>query len=124
MGSAHFQRAGDGILPSRTSIHAKWRRLLEAKIKRLKSSLRQNAATSTPEACAPPDVFDRSPRRLLYKSALRFCEIGLVDFEPDKFFHPAALRRDGRVSDTEKRVEHRFDASRACGTMQFDTPFR
>ena len=32
---------------------------------------------------------------VLPEPALRFREIGLIDFEPDKFFHAAALRRDG-----------------------------
>ncbi len=33
--------------------------------------------------------------RALPNPSSRFCEIGLVDFEADKFFHPAAFRRDG-----------------------------
>src|SRR5207237_2862647 len=46
------------------------------------------------------------------------------DFKSNKSFHAAALRRDGGVSDAQKRIEHRLNASRACGTMQFDAPFR
>jgi len=51
----------------------------------------------------------------------RFREICLVNFEPDKFFHSAALRRDGRVSNSQEWIEHRLDARRA---VQFDAPFR
>src|ERR1043166_2636426 len=59
---------------------------------------------------------------LCIQPPFRFSEIGLVDFEPDKSFHAAALRRDRRISDAEKWIEHRFDESRASGTVQFNAP--
>jgi excinuclease ABC subunit A len=49
LGSARFQRAGEGILSSRTSQLSLW----PDKSRKKKSSLPQNAATSTPQACAP-----------------------------------------------------------------------
>jgi excinuclease ABC subunit A len=49
LGSARLQRAGEGILPSRTSQLRLW----PDKSRKKKSSLPQHAATSTPEACAP-----------------------------------------------------------------------
>ena len=55
---------------------------------------------------------------------LRFREIGLVDFESDKFFHDATPRCESGISDAEKRIEHRFNASRAYRTMQLDAPLR
>jgi hypothetical protein len=49
LGSARFQRAGDGILPSRTLLgaFAVW------KFARNKSPFRRNAETSTLKGCAP-----------------------------------------------------------------------
>ncbi|MDQ6913652.1 MAG: excinuclease ABC subunit UvrA, partial [Verrucomicrobiota bacterium] len=52
LGSARLQRAGEGILPSRTSLRVLPNESLSTK----KSSLRQNAATSTPQACAPQSL--------------------------------------------------------------------
>ncbi len=52
LGSARFQRAGEGILPSRTSQLRLW----PDKPRKDKSSLPQNAATSTLQACAPQNV--------------------------------------------------------------------
>jgi excinuclease ABC subunit A len=52
LGSARFQRAGEGILPSRTSQLLLW----ADKLRKKKSSLPQNAATSTLKACAPQNV--------------------------------------------------------------------
>jgi excinuclease ABC subunit A len=52
LGSARLQRAGEGILPSRTSQLRLW----DDKIGKKKSSLPQNAATSTLQACAPQNV--------------------------------------------------------------------
>ena len=52
LGSARLQRAGEGILPSRTSQLRLW----DDKIEKKKSSLPQNAATSTLQACAPQNV--------------------------------------------------------------------
>ncbi len=49
LGSARVSRAGEGILPSRTSQLRLW----DDKLGRKKSSLPQNAATSTLKACAP-----------------------------------------------------------------------
>ena len=49
LGSARLQRAGEGILPSRTSQLRLW----DDKLGKKKSSLPQNAATSTLQACAP-----------------------------------------------------------------------
>src|SRR5215211_4270221 len=49
LGSARVSRAGEGILASRTSQLFLWANKLRGK----KSSLPQNAATSTLEACAP-----------------------------------------------------------------------
>jgi excinuclease ABC subunit A len=49
LGSARLQRAGEGILPSRTSQLRLW----DGKLGKKKSSLPQNAATSTLQACAP-----------------------------------------------------------------------
>ena len=54
------------------------------------------------------------------KASLRFGEIGLVDFEPDKFFHAAALRANGRISDSKKWIKHRLHTRNA---VQFDAPF-
>jgi hypothetical protein len=51
---------------------------------------------------------------------LRLCEISLVDFKSDKFFHAAPLRRDGGISYAEKRIKHRADAR---SSMQVDAPF-
>ncbi len=52
LGSARLQRAGEGILPSRTSQLRLW----PNKLRKEKSSLPQNAATSTLQACAPRNV--------------------------------------------------------------------
>src|SRR5260370_21499187 len=49
LGSARLQRAGEGILPSRTSQLRLW----PNDPRKEKSSLPQNAATSTPQSCAP-----------------------------------------------------------------------
>jgi len=49
LGSARLQRAGEGILPSRTSQLRLW----PNDPRKEKSSLPQNAATSTLQACAP-----------------------------------------------------------------------
>ena len=49
LGSARVSRAGEGILPSRTSQLRLW----DDKAEKKKSSLPQNAATSTLQACAP-----------------------------------------------------------------------
>src|SRR6476619_941629 len=49
LGSARLQRAGEGILPSRTFQLRLW----DDKLGKKKSSLPQNAATSTLQACAP-----------------------------------------------------------------------
>src|SRR5258705_13912454 len=49
LGSARLQRAGEGLLPSRTSQLRLW----PNDPSKEKSSLPQNAATSTPQACAP-----------------------------------------------------------------------
>src|SRR4029453_2825115 len=38
----------------------------------------------------------------------------------DKLFHAASLRCDGRISDSEERIEHRLHAR---DTMQLDAPF-
>ena len=57
LGSARLQRAGEGILPSRTSQLRLWPNDPRKK----KSSLPQNAATSTLQACAPQNCkLDRS----------------------------------------------------------------
>ena len=52
LGSARLQRAGEGILPSRTSQLRLW----DDKSGKKKSSLPQNAATSTLQACASQNV--------------------------------------------------------------------
>jgi excinuclease ABC subunit A len=52
LGSARLQRAGEGILPSRTSQLRLW----PDKSQKGKSSLPQNAATSTLQACAPQNL--------------------------------------------------------------------
>jgi len=49
LGSARVSRAGEGILPSRTSQLRLW----DDKLGKKKSSLPQNAATRTLQACAP-----------------------------------------------------------------------
>src|SRR5712691_6489909 len=53
-------------------------------------------------------------------SSLCFGEITFIDLESDKLLHPASLRRDRRISDAQKRIEHCFDAGNA---VHFDTPF-
>ncbi|PYI60526.1 MAG: hypothetical protein DME80_12830 [Verrucomicrobia bacterium] len=58
LGSARLQRAGDGILPSRTLLGAHTRR----KLARNESSFRRNAEINTPEACAPQSK-ELRPRR-------------------------------------------------------------
>ena len=57
---------------------------------------------------------------LQIQTSSRFCEIGAIDFEADKFFHAASFRGDGRVSDAEEWIEHRLDPGYA---MQLDAPF-
>jgi excinuclease ABC subunit A len=52
LGSARFQRAGEGILPSRTSQLRLW----PDKSRKEKSSLPQNAVTKTPEARVPQNA--------------------------------------------------------------------
>ena len=52
LGSARLQRAGEGILPSRTSQLRLW----PNDSRKEKSSLPQNAATSTLQACAPQNA--------------------------------------------------------------------
>jgi excinuclease ABC subunit A len=52
LGSARFQRVGEGILPSRTSQLPLW----ADKLPKKKSSLPQNAATSALQACAPRNL--------------------------------------------------------------------
>src|SRR5262249_18533933 len=54
------------------------------------------------------------------QSSLRLRQIAFVDFKADEFFHTAALRRDGGISDPEKRIEDGFDPRDA---VQFDAPF-
>lgn len=54
------------------------------------------------------------------KAPLRLCEISLVDFKSDESLHAAALGGDGGISNTEERIEHRFDSRDA---VQFDAPF-
>ena len=49
LGSARVSRAREGILPSRTSQLLLW----ADKLRKKESSLPQNAATSTLQACAP-----------------------------------------------------------------------
>jgi len=49
LGSARLQRAGDGILPSRTSRYA----CTAVKFARNERLFRRNAETSTLQACAP-----------------------------------------------------------------------
>jgi adenylate kinase len=56
LGSGRLQRAGEGILPSRTSQLRLWPNDPHKK----KSSLPQNAATSTLQACAPRNAVDAS----------------------------------------------------------------
>ena len=56
LGSARVSRAGEGILPSRTSQSLLWAN----KLRKKKSSLPQNAATSTLQACAPRNAVDAS----------------------------------------------------------------
>ena len=58
--------------------------------------------------------------RALPNPALRLGEIGLVNFEADKFFNTAALRGNGRISDPKKRIEHCVHARDA---VEFDAPF-
>ena len=58
--------------------------------------------------------------RALTNPAARFGEIGLVNFEADKFFNTAALRGNGRISDPKKWIEHRLHAGQA---VQLDAPF-
>ena len=62
-----------------------------------------------------------NPGSALPNPTFRFREIILVDLKPDKPFNPATLGRYSGISDSEKRVQHRFDARDA---VQFDTPFR
>lgn len=58
--------------------------------------------------------------RALLNPPLRLCEISLVNFKPNKFFHATALRGDGGISYAEKRIKHRVDSRDA---VQFDAPF-
>src|SRR5207253_210399 len=44
------------------------------------------------------------------ETSFRLAQISRINLEPDKSFHAAALRRDGRVSDSEKGIEHRLHA--------------
>src|SRR5205807_3590900 len=53
--------------------------------------------------------------------SLRLRQIGFVDFKSNKSFHAAALRSDCGVSDSQKWIEHGFDARNA---MQLDAQFR
>ena len=46
-------------------------------------------------------------------------EIGFVDLEADEFLHSALLRGNGRISNTQKRIEHRPHARDA---VQLDAP--
>jgi alanyl-tRNA synthetase len=59
-GSARLQRAGDGVSPSRTSADAARPFDDRSPSDAAKSSSRQNAATSTPQACAPQTALDRA----------------------------------------------------------------
>ena len=47
------------------------------------------------------------------KASFRLGEIGRVNLKPDKVFHATALRGDGRISDSEERIEHRLNAGNA-----------
>jgi len=68
------------------------------------------------------DLMHRSLRslNLSNRDGACLCEIGLVDFETDKFFHATALRGDGGISNPEKRIEHCLEARNA---VKFDAPF-
>jgi hypothetical protein len=59
--------------------------------------------------------------RALPDPSLRFGEIGFVDFEPDKLFYAASLSSNGRVSDSEERIEH---CLRAGYAVKLDAPLR
>ena len=59
---------------------------------------------------APIRPFAHSPVCLtLANSPPCLSKIRFIDFETDKLFHSAALGRNSRVSDTEKRIEHCLD---------------
>ena len=58
------------------------------------------------------------PPELLRKG--RMDEIFFVDLKPDKVFHATALRGDGRIPDSEKRIEHCLHAGHA---VKLDAPF-
>ena len=62
----------------------------------------------------------RTAKRL-QKTFLRFRQVLLVDLEADEFFHAATFRGDRRISNPEKRIEHRFDTR---NSVQLDAPFR
>src|SRR5205807_2730794 len=58
----------------------------------------------------------RLPRRqgcLRPNPSLRFRQIRFVDLEANKFFHVAILRRNSRISDSQKWIEHGVDARNA-----------
>src|SRR5438477_630366 len=52
--------------------------------------------------------------------SFRFCEVILVEFKADKPPDAAALRRDRRIPDAKKWIEHCLDARDA---VEFDAPF-
>ena len=62
----------------------------------------------------------RTAMRLQRNPPLRFREIGFVDLEADELFHAAALRRHRRISNAEKRIEHRVHAR---DSVQLDAIF-
>src|SRR5437879_301869 len=47
-------------------------------------------------------------------------QISIVYFKADEFLYASFLRSDRRISDSEKRIEHRANARRS---VQFDAPF-
>src|SRR6267154_4989355 len=90
--------------------------------------MRRGAKGETPNAfaqftciiyCNTASSFHGS--RMRGHSSLCFGEILLIDLEADEVFHPAFLGCDGGISDSEKRINHCFDAR---DSVQLDAPFR
>ena len=85
MGSARVSRAGNGVLAIANFAGRE-------KCAGTRITLQKDCCSGTPQLTRET--------RALPNPTLRFREVSIVDFKPDKSFHSAALRRDDRVSDS------------------------
>src|SRR2546430_13053249 len=76
--------------------------------------LRADTGQDLNAACGEPILLQPKP-------LFRFAEIDRIDLKSDEFSNAAFLCGNSRISDPEKRIEHRFHTRDA---VQSDAPFR